>query len=129
MNTDKHDKQVIDPASISGAERISVFLTEEKPMRKFILISLTAAAPLFAQAADINVNVGNVRVQTPGVSVTITFGDRDRRGYYWDGYDWREPEYWKRHHGPRGKEHYTGWAHGKKGKNFCPPGQAKKDNC
>ncbi|WP_406706230.1 DUF2502 domain-containing protein [Sodalis sp.] len=26
-------------------------------------------------------------------------GDRDRRGYYWDGYDWRPPQWWHDHRG------------------------------
>ena len=24
-------------------------------------------------------------------------GDQDRRGYYWDGYDWRPPQWWHAH--------------------------------
>ena len=75
-------------------------------MKKLLLAALIAAAPLFANASDINVNLGNVRVQAPGV--TVTFGSRDNRGYYWDGYDYREPAYWKQHNGPRGEKYYTG---------------------
>jgi hypothetical protein len=26
--------------------------------------------------------------------VTLHLGDRDRRGYYWDGGRWREPRWW-----------------------------------
>ncbi|MGL9725070.1 DUF2502 domain-containing protein [Sodalis sp. (in: enterobacteria)] len=26
-------------------------------------------------------------------------GDRDRRGYSWDGYDWRPPQWWHDHRG------------------------------
>jgi hypothetical protein len=94
---------------------------------------------LLANAADININLGGTRVQAPGVSVT--FGSRDNRGYYWDGYDYREPAYWKQHDGPRGERYYT--AHGnrdehrrrddrddhREGGRHCPPGQAKKGNC
>ena len=100
-------------------------------MKKIILAGLIAAAPLFAQATNISINVDNARIQTPGV--TVTFGNRDNRGYYWDGYDWRTPKYWKRHHGPRGEKYYTG--HRSKGvpsqhkRDFCPPGQAKKGRC
>ncbi|MEM8266714.1 DUF2502 domain-containing protein, partial [Morganella morganii] len=25
--------------------------------------------------------------------------DQDRRGYYWDGYDWRPPQWWHAHQG------------------------------
>ncbi|WP_369788445.1 DUF2502 domain-containing protein [Rouxiella sp. WC2420] len=46
----------------------------------------------FVQAASINVNA-------PGVSVHI--GDKDRHGNYWDGYDWRSPQWWREHHNQR----------------------------
>ncbi|TXT28481.1 MAG: hypothetical protein FD131_3062 [Rhodocyclaceae bacterium] len=99
-------------------------------MKKNILAALIAAAPILASAVDINVNLGSVRVDAPGVSVT--FGSRNDRGYYWDGYDWREPAYWKQHGGPRGERYYTGRGnkngHHKDG-GHCPPGQAKKGNC
>ena len=48
-------------------------------------------APTLAPAVDINVNVGSVRVEGPG-GVSVTFGSRNDRGYYWDGYEWRDPE-------------------------------------
>ncbi|MBS1159380.1 MAG: hypothetical protein H6R15_1799 [Proteobacteria bacterium] len=99
-------------------------------MKKLLLTALIAILPGFANAVDVNVNLGNVRVQAPGV--TITFGSRDDRGYYWDGYDWRDQAYWKQHRGPRGEKYYTG--RGNRGVphqdgGHCPPGQAKKGNC
>lgn len=99
-------------------------------MQKFLLAVFIASTPLLVHAGDINVNLGSVRVQAPGVSVT--FGTRDNRGYYWDGYDYREPSYWKKHNGPKGEKYYSG--HGNKGVphqggGHCPPGQAKKGNC
>lgn len=99
-------------------------------MNKLLLVALIAGAPLFVQAADINVDLGNVRIQAPGV--TITFGARDTRGYYWDGYDYREPKYWKEHNGQRGEKYYTGRGNNgvpHQGGGHCPPGQAKKGNC
>jgi hypothetical protein len=33
----------------------------------------------------------------PGVSLRI--GDKDDRGNYWDGYDWRDRDWWYRHQG------------------------------
>ena len=98
-------------------------------MKKFLCAALIAATPLLAGASDIRVDVGSVRVQTGGV--TVTFGSRNDRGYYWDGYEWREPGYWKKHHGPRGEKYYTGRPQGvpHQGPGFCPPGQAKKGNC
>lgn len=95
-------------------------------MNKLVLAALLAASPLFVQAADVRVDIGSVRVQAPGV--TVTFGSRDNRGFYWDGNDWRDGDYWKRHNGPRGEKHYTGRG-AKGGGHHCPPGQAKKGNC
>ena len=47
--------------------------------------------PLVAQA-DVSIDIN-----VPGVSVHL--GDQDRRGYYWDGYDWRPPQWWHAHQG------------------------------
>lgn len=97
-------------------------------MKKLILAALVAASPLLAQAIDINVS--GLRVEAPGVSVT--FGSRDARGYYWDGYEYRDPDYWRRHDGPRGERYYTGRGNSgaaHQGGRHCPPGQAKKGNC
>jgi len=69
-------------------------------MKKILFAMAIASAPCLANAVDINVNLGNVRIDAPGVSVT--FGSRNDRGYYWDGYDWPEPAYWKQHNGPSG---------------------------
>jgi hypothetical protein len=33
----------------------------------------------------------------PGVSLQI--GDQDKRGNYWDGYDWRDRDWWHGHQG------------------------------
>ncbi|BAL26949.1 DUF2502 domain-containing protein [Azoarcus sp. KH32C] len=97
-------------------------------MKKTLLAAALATLPLFAGAVDLNINVPSVRIDAPGVS--ITFGARNERGYYWDGGEWRDPVYWRRHDGPRGEKYYTGrgkGAHHDGG--FCPPGQAKKGNC
>ncbi len=98
-------------------------------MRETGVLLALLALPLLAGAADINVNVGSVRIDAPGVSVT--FGSRNDRGYYWDGHDWRDPDYWRRHDGPRGERYYTGRGKGVPHRDggFCPPGQAKKGNC
>lgn len=98
-------------------------------MKKILLAALIAVTPLFAGATDVRVDVGSVRVQAGGV--TVTFGSRNDRGNYWDGHEWREPVYWKKHQGPRGEKYYTGRPKGvpHQGRDFCPPGQAKKGNC
>lgn len=95
-------------------------------MKKILMLLAIATAPMFAQAVDINVNLGGARIDTPGM--TVTFGSRNDRGYYWDGGEWRDPDYWKKHNGPRGEKYYTG--HGKHHDGgHCPPGQAKKGRC
>lgn len=111
-------------------------------MKPLLLSLLIGTAALSAQAADININLGNVRVNVPGTGVTVTFGSRNESGHYWDGQEWRNEKYWREHNGPRGEKHYTG--HGKQGRHkgegerhhgddehrgHCPPGQAKKGNC
>ena len=90
-------------------------------MKNFLLTVVMAASPLLATAADLKVDIGSIRIQAPGV--TVTFGTRDTRGYYWD---------WREHHGPRGEKYYTGRGNNgvpHQGGGFCPPGQAKKGNC
>lgn len=99
-------------------------------MKIFLIAALIAGIPLLAHAGDVNVNLGSVRVGAPGVSVT--FGSRNDRGYYWDGYYWREPAYWNQHNGPKGQKYYTGHSDNgvpHQGGGHCPPGQAKKGNC
>ncbi len=73
-----------------------------------ILLGILSGMPLLA-----NANV-SVNIHTPGVSIHI--GDRDKRGYYWDGYDWRQPTWWKQHQGrhvglkgPHGYWNGNGW--------------------
>lgn len=108
-------------------------LFEAHTMKPLFLSLLIGTAALSTQAADININLGNVRVNVPGTGVTVTFGSRNESGHYWDGQEWRNEKYWHKHNGPRGEKHYTG--HGNRGRNegeqrgHCPPGQAKKGNC
>lgn len=113
--------------------------------RKSLLIAATAMLPGMAMA-DVAVSV-----QVPGIS--IAFGDRDNRGYYWDGGVWRSPVWWQQRY-PRyvvkrevryypvpvreryywhGRDSDRRYHHGKppKGKGYysCPPGQGKKGRC
>ena len=98
-------------------------------MNKLLLALLITLSPLVASAVDVNIDLGKTTVRTPVGN--ITFGDRDNRGYYWDGQDWREPDYWRKHQGPRGEQYYTGRGRGVPHQDggFCPPGQAKKGRC
>ncbi|HHV49308.1 DUF2502 domain-containing protein [Azonexus hydrophilus] len=98
-------------------------------MKKILCTILIACSPVLSSASELRVDIGSVRVQSG--DVTVTFGSRNDRGHYWDGYEWRAPAYWKKHHGPRGEKYYTGRPQGRphQGSGFCPPGQAKKGNC
>jgi len=59
--------------------------------KSLLLLCCALALPVIAQAnVSIDVNV-------PGVSLHL--GDQDQRGYYWDGYDWRPPQWWHEHQG------------------------------
>lgn len=59
--------------------------------KSLLLLCCALALPVIAQAnVSIDVNV-------PGV--TLHLGDQDQRGYYWDGYDWRPPQWWHEHQG------------------------------
>lgn len=84
-------------------------------MKRMYGLVLLVGLPLFAQANDVRVNVDGPRVQ--GGKVNVTYGSRDKRGYYWDGNQWRDPAYWEKNKGQG------------KGNNGCPPGQAKKGKC
>lgn len=59
--------------------------------KSLLLLCCALALPVIAQAnVSIDLNV-------PGVSLHL--GDQDQRGYYWDGYDWRPPQWWHEHQG------------------------------
>lgn len=47
--------------------------------------------PLIAQS-DVSLDIN-----MPGINLHL--GDQDKRGYYWDGYDWQPPQWWKDHRG------------------------------
>lgn len=65
-------------------------------MNKSLLLLCTILALPAVSHAGVTLDVN-----VPGVSVHI--GERDTRGYYWDGYDWRPPQWWRAHQG-----HYIG---------------------
>lgn len=90
----------------------------EKEMRLSACAVVLSLAAAVAQASDLQVDIDNVRIRSG--NTTIHIGDRDKRGYYWDGKVWRDPAYWKKHH-DNGKHQGKGY--------HCPPGQAKKGNC
>ena len=58
--------------------------------KTLLLLAALLALPLASQA---DVSIG---VNVPGLSLHI--GDRDNRGHYWDGYRWRDRDYWRKHY-------------------------------
>jgi len=68
-------------------------------MKKIIaLIAVMTALSGLPEIAHANVSIG---VNTPGLSLRI--GDRDPRGNYWDGGNWRPPGWWSHHRRDRGR--------------------------
>ncbi|MCV9878497.1 DUF2502 domain-containing protein [Brenneria izbisi] len=71
-----------------------------------LLVGMFAMTPM-AEADSVSIEL------LPGV--TLNIGDRDRRGNYWDGYDWRSERWWREYRGYRQGErnrygHYwDGW--------------------
>lgn len=64
-----------------------------KKMQSIVLaLSLVLVAPMAVQAAEI----------TLVPSVKLQIGDRDNRGYYWDGGHWRDHGWWNKHYEWRG---------------------------
>ena len=57
-------------------------------MKKILLLVCFPLLLPLAAKADVSVDIN-----VPGVSLHL--GDQDRRGYYWDGYDWRPPQWWQ----------------------------------
>lgn len=64
-----------------------------KKMQSILLaLSLIMVAPITVQAGEI----------TLVPSVKLQIGDRDNRGYYWDGGHWRDRGWWNNHYQWRG---------------------------
>lgn len=57
-----------------------------------LALSMVLVAPMAVQAAEITL--------VPAVKLQI--GDRDNRGYYWDGGYWRDHGWWNKHYEWRG---------------------------
>jgi len=60
-------------------------------MKKTTIILMLALLVPCGAMANVSFNV-----HTEGISFHI--GQQDHRGYYWDGYGWRSPEWWHAHH-------------------------------
>ncbi|CQH06113.1 DUF2502 domain-containing protein [Yersinia enterocolitica] len=59
--------------------------------KTLLLLGVLSLMPQIVQA-DVSLDIN-----VPGVSLHL--GDQDKRGYYWDGYDWRPPQWWHEHRG------------------------------
>jgi len=73
-----------------------------------LFLSLLLGMPLLANASAPH--------HDPSPRVSAHIGDRDHRGDYWDGFDWRSAKWWQAHHGrsvglkgPHGYWNGNGW--------------------
>ena len=62
-------------------------------MFKPLLLAAILAATVLPAAQQAHAEGISIDLM-PGVSLRI--GDRDNRGRYWDGYDWRDRDWWQR---------------------------------
>ena len=87
-----------------------------------LALALGGQAPA-TLAADVEIDV-----RLPGVRIQI--GDRDRKGHYWDGKDWRAPRWWHSNCARlREDGRFRGRCDAPLKRRHCPPGQAKKGRC
>lgn len=62
--------------------------------KSHLMLCIALALPALAQVNVAQANV-SVDLNVPGGSIHI--GDKNSRGDYWDGYDWRTPQWWRNH--------------------------------
>jgi len=63
-------------------------------MKKLPVVKIALGALLFGLLpATMPAHADGISINVPGLSISI--GQRDNRGYYWDGYDWRSPYWWQ----------------------------------
>ncbi|WP_369790075.1 DUF2502 domain-containing protein [Rouxiella sp. WC2420] len=61
---------------------------------KTLPVKIALGALLFGLLpATMPAHADGISISVPGLNVSI--GQRDHRGYYWDGYDWRSPYWWQ----------------------------------
>ncbi|MBI6152487.1 DUF2502 domain-containing protein [Serratia surfactantfaciens] len=65
-------------------------------MFKSLLLAAILAATVLPAAQQAHAEGLSIDLM-PGVSLRI--GDQDNRGRYWDGYDWRDRDWWRSHQG------------------------------
>ena len=88
--------------------------------KSHLMLCVALALPAIAQINVAHAAI-SVDVNTPGGSIHI--GDRDSRGNYWDGYDWRSQQWWRQHHNkPTGERNNRGlYWHGDRWEAAPPP--------
>lgn len=59
--------------------------------KPLLLITVLAILPMAPSAKAVSINL------LPGISLQI--GEQDKSGNYWDGYDWRDRQWWQGHQG------------------------------
>lgn len=78
-------------------------------MKPLLAMNIALGALLFGllPVSSPAAHAGGISINAPGVSINI--GSRDRRGYYWDGYEWRSPDWWKHRKGYYGHRNRHGY--------------------
>ncbi|CQH60811.1 Protein of uncharacterised function (DUF2502) [Yersinia enterocolitica] len=70
---------------------LKLSVVRPRRIKPLLLITILAWFPLIPMA-----NAESIEL-LPGVSLQI--GEQDRSGNYWDGYDWRDQQWWQNHQG------------------------------
>lgn len=88
--------------------------------KSHLMLCLALALPALAQVNVAQANV-SVDLNVPGGSIHI--GDKNNHGDYWDGYDWRTPQWWREHQNKRmGERNNRGmYWHGNRWESAPPP--------
>ncbi|WP_145598831.1 DUF2502 domain-containing protein [Yersinia alsatica] len=73
------------------AAMLKLSVVRPRRIKPLLLITILAWFPLIPMA-----NAESIEL-LPSVSLHI--GEQDRSGNYWDGYDWRDRQWWQNHQG------------------------------
>ncbi|CNE90977.1 DUF2502 domain-containing protein [Yersinia mollaretii] len=70
---------------------LKLSVVRPRRVKPLLLITILAWLPLIPMA-----NAESIELLP---SVTLNIGEQDRSGNYWDGYDWRDRQWWQDHQG------------------------------
>lgn len=70
---------------------LKLSVVRPRRVKPLLLLTILAWLPLIPMA-----NAESIELLP---SVTLNIGEQDRSGNYWDGYDWRDRQWWQDHQG------------------------------